>query len=77
MKTKRFIPNAMYRWKRGNCLGSNPPFDKYDKRYRFLKATDYNNCGMGDCWVVDEKGNLHPGYNISPIPIDIDSVVKL
>ena len=25
--------------------------------------------GVGDCWVVDEKGNVCPGYNVIPVPV--------
>jgi len=24
---------------------------------------------IGDCWVCDEHGNIHPGYCNSPVPV--------
>lgn len=27
-----------------------------------------------DCWIVDRTGNVHPGYNASPIPIQLEDI---
>jgi len=29
-----------------------------------------------DCWVCDEKGNLHPGINRSPVPVRKENLGK-
>jgi hypothetical protein len=31
---------------------------------------------LGDCWITDKNGNIHPGYNVSPVPVSIESVGK-
>ncbi len=29
---------------------------------------------MVDCWIVDIKGNRHPGYDQCPVPVRIEDV---
>jgi len=29
---------------------------------------------IGDCWVCDEKGNIHAGYCNSPVPVHRDNL---
>lgn len=74
---KKFKPNTIYRWKKGQGIESMPPYDKYDEEYKFLRATDYNNSPIGDCWIINRVGKIHPGYNVSPIPVNIDNVVVI
>lgn len=66
-----FIPGAVYRWKRGKST-----VEKMGK-YKFLRATHYNTCPQGDCWIIDSEDNIHPGYENSPIPVDINDVVLI
>lgn len=27
-----------------------------------------------DCWIVNDKGEIHPGYEGSPVPVRFDDV---
>jgi hypothetical protein len=76
MATK-FKHGAIYRWKRGEGLDTYPPYDKYDKEYCLLMAAEYNDSYIGDCYVINKRGDIHPGYDASPIPVNIDAVVKV
>lgn len=33
--------------------------------------------GIIDCWVCDRHGNIHPGYNTSPVPINTRRLGKV
>jgi hypothetical protein len=51
--------------------------DDYGRGYYFAAidagATPLS-CRIHDVWIVNEFGERHPGYNISPVPIRIDDV---
>ena len=47
-------------------------YDLNHEKYNCYTPTDHaDSCGLGDCWVTDEQGNIHPGYNNSPVPIHV------
>ena len=49
--------------------------DPDSKRYRYAEPVAYaDGCQLGDCWIVDAKGNVDPGYSASPTPFQIDSL---
>lgn len=27
-----------------------------------------------DCWIVNAKGEIHPGYNCSPVPVSVSNI---
>lgn len=39
--------------------------------------TDWQRYEIFDAWVCDPFGNIHPGYNASPIPVHRDSLEEL
>jgi hypothetical protein len=42
----------------------------YGKHYVYAEPVDYaDNSYLGDCWITDCIGNVHPGYSISPVPV--------
>ena len=44
-------------------------------RYVYVKPVDYaDGTWIGDCWIVNKAGRIHPGYNVSPVPFHRDSV---
>lgn len=44
--------------------------------YAFAKAAEgADGCFIADCWIVNERGEIHPGYEESPVPIRYDDVV--
>lgn len=50
--------------------------DEFGKGYGFVKVADYGvGCLMSDCWVVNAKGELHPGLAESPVPVRYVDVV--
>lgn len=53
--------------------------DRYDDEHGigYGRVETYGECeGMyiTDCWVVNEEGEIHPGYSESPIPVRFDDV---
>ncbi|MBS7671426.1 hypothetical protein [Croceicoccus gelatinilyticus] len=50
--------------------------DEYGKGYDHVEAYEgADGCYIADCWVVNAKGDIHPGYAESPIPINFNSLV--
>ena len=67
MKHERMFSGIIYKAKRG-CI-----YDDEKPRYNCYLPVDYaNDCVTGDCWVCDKNGNIHPGYNVCPVPINAD-----
>lgn len=53
------------------------PHEAYPK-YKYIEPVEYaDDCLIGDCWVVDEDGNICPGWNTSPEPFYIGDLVKV
>ena len=49
--------------------------EEYGEGYDHVET--YGDCdGMfiTDCWIVNDKGKIHPGYKDSPIPVRFDDV---
>lgn len=49
--------------------------EEYGEGYDHVET--YGECdGMHitDCWVVNNKGEIHPGYNGSPVPVRFDDI---
>jgi len=66
---KTMIAKLIYRAKRG-CV-----YDNDQPQYNCYSPVDYaDGCQMGDCWVCDEYGNIHPGYSVSPVAISVESL---
>jgi hypothetical protein len=50
--------------------------DEYGEGYAFVKVADYGGgCLMSDCWVINAKGEGHPGLESSPVPVRYVDVV--
>jgi hypothetical protein len=44
--------------------------------YIYAKPVDYAvGHYIGDCWIVNKDGEIHPGYNCSPVPFNINSLI--
>jgi hypothetical protein len=68
MKTFKF--GKVYRIK-------DPDPDEYGQ-YIYVTPVEYaDGAWLGDCWIVDARGNVHPGYNVSPVPFHRDSVTEV
>lgn len=51
--------------------------EEYGSGYDHVET--YGDCdGMyiTDCWVVNAKGEIHPGYNECPVPVRFDNVAE-
>lgn len=48
--------------------------DDYGHFHYVIPAHYADGCDLGDCWLVDLAGNVHPGYNVSPIPFCASSL---
>lgn len=55
--------------------------DRYDddlgEGYRFAAIppdAEPGKCHTFDCWIVNEKGELHPGYDACPVPIQMSDL---
>lgn len=53
--------------------------DRYDDEYgegfdHVETFADVDGCWIADCWVVNEHGEIHPGYSENPIPIRFDDI---
>ena len=46
-------------------------------KYNYAIPADYaDGCTIGDCWLVDINCHVHPGYNVSPIPLHVGQLGK-
>jgi hypothetical protein len=59
----RFISkNLMYEIK--GCI-----YDNDNPVYRYFVPLFSGHCHMVDCWIVNEEGEIHPGYSSAGVPI--------
>lgn len=53
--------------------------DELGVGYGFVALADYgpitSDCFVHDAWIVNAKGERHPGLNVSPVPIRADDVI--
>lgn len=64
MNERKFFSSKMiYKAKRGHV------YDSEKKKYNCYIPASSGSYSLFDCWVCDEDGNIHPGYNVSPVPV--------
>lgn len=69
---KKMRAGVIYKAKRG-CV-----HDPERPQYNCYSPVEYaDHCTLGDCWVCDKNGKVHPGYNVSPVPVCVDSLGKI
>lgn len=68
MKNRQLKSNHIYKAKRGHI------YDPDNKKYNCYRPAQSGSYGILDCWVCDEAGNIHPGYNVSPVPVSQESI---
>jgi len=66
---KRFKANRIYNCKSRNIVACQG-------RYKYVIPTisDNGQFYCVDCWIVDKSGNVNPGYNVSPVPVNCDNI---
>jgi hypothetical protein len=71
-KQMRFHAGRIYRFKKGCEVVET------GGQYRYLMPDldDNGQFGIVDCWIVNGQGRRHPGYNASPVPVDVSSIGK-
>ena len=59
----KMLPGIIYR--------ADEPYDLDRPEYDCLMPADYvqPENEIGDCWVCDELGNFHPGYDCCGVPV--------
>lgn len=65
---KKMVAGVIYRAK-DDCYDEDYP------AFACYSPVDYaDGCFIGDCWVCDEQGNICPGYNVSPVPVNVEDL---
>jgi hypothetical protein len=67
-KARHVSTGVVYKAKRGHIYDPNHP------KYNCYSPANDGVYSVFDAWVCDERGNVHPGYNISPVPIRADYI---
>ena len=71
MNPKFFSSKLIYKAKRGQIYDSDKP------RYNCYMPANSGNYSLFDCWVCDARGNVHPGYRNSPVPVYADQLGRV
>ena len=50
-------------------------FDEDRPEFRYFVPVFSGRCHLCDCLVIDESGNVHPGYSAAGVPIHTDDFV--
>lgn len=50
------------------------PYDEEKPQYNCYSPAMSGDYGIVDCWICDKKGNIHPGYDVCPVPIDTEDL---
>lgn len=56
-----------------NLYKLHEPYDEDAPEFNCIQPALANNHYLFDAWICDEQGRVHPGYNVSPVPILKDS----
>lgn len=52
-----------------NIYRMNEPYDEEHPEYDCMHPAETGSCGVFDAWICDAQGRIHPGYALSPVPI--------
>lgn len=64
----------IHKAKRGEHYDKNT---EEGKKYKCFSPCSSGNFEIVDCWVCDEQGNVHPGYNTSGVPVHTSVLGKI
>jgi len=70
----KVVKGLIYKAKRGCVYDTNTP---KGKKYNCYQPCMTGNFYIVDCWVCDSAGNVHPGYNVSGVPVETSSLGKI
>jgi len=65
----RFTSDGIYRAANGSYDESQPQFDCV-----WPVMDDNGQYSIVDCWITDSQGNIHPGYDVSPVPVAVSNI---
>ena len=65
---KHTVKDVIYKAKRGRI------YDEARPRFNCYAPIHTGKYNIVDCWPCDKNGNIHPGYNVSPVPVDTDNL---
>lgn len=72
-----FLNNQLYRLNKewAEHYSQADEFNPSGIKYEFAKSTSYaGGAYIADCWIMNTEGNVHPGYNSSPVPLNISAL---
>jgi hypothetical protein len=73
-KQKLYLEQTIYKAKRGRIYDDQQKqFNCYRPAFAFTSPPTY----IADCWVCDSAGKLHPGYNVSPVPVLVQNLGQI
>jgi hypothetical protein len=52
-------------------------YDDDRPEFQYLIPMHSGNFWVVDCWIVDEEGNVHPGYNVAGVPVATSNFVAV
>ena len=67
-KRKPVFASCIYKARKGHI------YDPAKRKYNCYRPAQSGTWNVFDAWVCDKDGNVHPGYNISPVPVSIDAL---
>lgn len=67
-KPKRFIKGKIYK--------AVTPYDPENPKFDHYKPAFTTDAEICDCWVTDSNGRIHPGYNVSPVPVHFSNLQR-
>ncbi|MCP4400650.1 MAG: hypothetical protein GY801_25535 [bacterium] len=67
----KVVEGVIYKAKRGHVFQTDT---KQDREYNCYSPCMTGDFGIVDCWPCTEDGDVHPGYNISGVPVDVDAL---
>lgn len=50
-------------------------YDEDRPQFRYFVPIESGKCWMTDCWIIDESGNVHPGYSVAGVPVNTSGFV--
>jgi len=65
------IKGVIYKAKRGHVYNGDNP------QYNCFIPAETGVWRIVDCWPCDAAGNIHPGYNASPVPVDVSNLGQI
>ena len=63
--------------KKGFIYRASEPYDREKPEYDCYKICITGNFHIVDCFPCKENGEIHSGYNISGVPVNVENLEEL